>query len=182
MRVIGGAARGRHLLVPKTTATRPTSDLIRGVIFNLLEQEDVVWDRVLDLYAGSGALGIEALSRGAASATFVEQHPAACRTIAENLRRLGLSDRATVLCQPVRRALPKLGDRYSIILLDPPYADPDVETVLAELAASPLVGPDTVIVLEHSRQRDPAPTDARLRRVKVRCHGDTCVSLFRRGE
>jgi 16S rRNA (guanine966-N2)-methyltransferase len=182
MRVIGGAERGRPLLAPKTKATRPTSDLIRGVIFNLLEQEDVVWDRVLDLYAGSGALGIEALSRGAATATFVEHHPAACRAIAENLRRLGLSDRATVLCQSVRRALPKLGGRYSIILLDPPYADPDVEEVLTALAASPLVGPETVIVLEHARQRDLALEGARLRPVKVRCHGDTCVTLFRRGE
>lgn len=178
----GGTCRGRPLLVPKTGATRPTSDLLRGVIFNLLEREAETWERVLDLYAGSGALGIEALSRGAGHATFVERHPEACRTIAENLRRLGLTDRATVRCQAVRSALATLTDPYSIIFLDPPYADPDVDAVLAELAGSPVVGPETVIVLEHSRQRDPAPAPPRLRRVTLRCHGDTCVSLFRRGE
>jgi 16S rRNA (guanine966-N2)-methyltransferase len=182
MRVIGGSERGRLLRAPKTAATRPTSDLIRGVIFNLLEHEAEDWERVLDLYAGSGALGIEALSRGAAQATFVERHPAACRTIVENLRRLKLADRAEVVCQPVRHALPSLQGRYSIILLDPPYADPEVEGVLAELARSALVGPETVVVLEHSKQRDPIPEQANLRRTKLRCHGDTCVSLFRRGE
>lgn len=182
MRVIAGSERGRPLLAPKSDATRPTSDLIRGVIFNLLEQEIEEWGRVLDLYAGSGALGIEALSRGAEHATFVERHPAACRTIAENLRRLKLTERATVLCQPVRKALPSLRGPYSIILLDPPYADPDLESVLDDLASSPLVGTDTVVVVEHSKQRDPIPQQATLRRTKRRCHGDTCVSLFRRGE
>ncbi|GIW10628.1 MAG: 16S rRNA (guanine(966)-N(2))-methyltransferase RsmD [Chloroflexi bacterium] len=181
MRVIAGSARGRPLRVPKGGASRPTSDLMRGVVFDLLTALGAAWDSVLDLYAGSGALGIEALSRGARRAVFVEQDRAACRTIRENLTRLGFQEQAEVRCQPVERALRTLAGPYSIILLDPPYADPTLAATLAQVGRSGLVGPATLVVLEHSKPR-PVTAVPGLVLVKQRCHGDSCVSIFRRGE
>ncbi|MFN8534270.1 MAG: 16S rRNA (guanine(966)-N(2))-methyltransferase RsmD [Dehalococcoidia bacterium] len=180
MRVIAGRARGRPLLAPKGAQTRPTSDLIRGVIFNLLAQEVDDLGEVLDLYAGSGALGIEALSRGAERVTFVERNPTACRVISENLHRLDLAEGTTIVNAPVKRALTTLNGAYTIILLDPPYADSEIDEVLAQLAASSLVGSETIVVVEHSKHREPEGPG--LMRVKRRCHGDTCVSIFRRVE
>jgi 16S rRNA (guanine966-N2)-methyltransferase len=182
MRVIAGSARGRPLVAPKTSATRPTSDLLRGVIFNLLANEVDDLGLVLDLYAGSGALGIEALSRGAERADFVEAAPVACRAIKANLERLGFQDQARVYCQPVNRLLPKLVEPYTIVLLDPPYADPSLDAVLLQLESSPVLGPDTLVVLEHARNRTVGAGLSSLTAFKERRHGDGSVTLFRRGE
>src|SRR5581483_8943357 len=97
MRVIAGAARGRPLQAPKSPATRPTSDLVRGAIFSMLETRGAWFTRVLDLYAGTGAMGIEALSRGAERAVFVERDRAACAVITANLEKTGLSSNGTIL-------------------------------------------------------------------------------------
>jgi 16S rRNA (guanine966-N2)-methyltransferase len=179
MRVIAGRAKGRMLRAPKSAHVRPTSDLVRGVIFDMLEARGVGWERVLDLYAGSGALGIEALSRGAGWADFAEQDARCCAAIRENLDRTGLADRGRVHCLPVRQALASLEGRYGLVLLDPPYGDPDLEAVLEELASLELVNGESVVSVEHSRR---APLPERigvLRRIVNRRHGDTCVSLYR---
>ncbi len=181
MRVIAGSARGRAIIAPKTSQTRPTSDLIRGVIFNLLSNELDSFGRVLDLYAGSGALGIEALSRGAEWVDFVDKAPLACRAITQNLERLGFASRAKVHCQPVARALAVLPGRYTIILLDPPYADPSLDGVLGQIERADLLEPGGLAVVEHARKR-PVGEGLQLAVVKDRCHGDTCVSIFRRGD
>jgi len=121
VRIIAGEHRGARIFAPKGLDTRPTSDRVREAAFNLIGPVDGA--AVLDLFAGSGAMGLEALSRGAASAVFVESDRDACRTINRNLDKLGL-DNATVLCQDALTALradARAGTRYDLVLLDPPY-------------------------------------------------------------
>lgn len=123
MRVISGTARGRRLVAPEGSTTRPTSDRVREATLNALGSLGAVVDaRILDLFAGSGALGIEALSRGAAHVTFVDQDKAAIRTIERNLATCGLADRARVVASPVGRflATAQTGE-WDLALLDPPY-------------------------------------------------------------
>jgi 16S rRNA (guanine966-N2)-methyltransferase len=117
MRIIAGSHRGHRIAAPAGRETRPTSDRVRENAFNLIGPIDGA--DVLDLFAGSGALGLEALSRGAGSATFVESGREACRTINANLDKLGL--RGTVLCQDVARLLQRERRRYDLVLCDPPY-------------------------------------------------------------
>src|SRR4030042_6735847 len=123
MRVIAGKAKGHHLKAPKGSLIRPTSDLVRGAIFAILDSVATNWSRVLDLYAGTGALGIEALSRGAGWADFVEREVRCCNVIKENLEQTKLSESAHVYCCTVRKALSFLKEFYGIVLLDPPYND-----------------------------------------------------------
>src|SRR5438445_4753778 len=140
MRVIAGRARGVPIKGPPGPGTRATSDKVRGAIFDALAAE-VVDARVLDLYAGTGALGIEALSRGAASCLFVEKAAAACRVIEANLRTTRLAERAKVWCASVSAALDRLETavglqeaflpRYTMVVLDPPYGDPTSLDVVA---------------------------------------------------
>jgi 16S rRNA (guanine966-N2)-methyltransferase len=188
MRVIAGSAKGHALKAPKSTATRPTSDKVRGAVFAMLDAKGVVGGaRVLDLYAGTGALGVEALSRGAAWCDFVESDRTACRTIAENLEHTRLGAKAKVHARSVEQVLahPQTipphspnGVGYDIILLDPPYDDAGTGMVLERLAASPLVRRDGVVVLEHSKRSAVAEAYGDLHLLKTRRHGDTCISMF----
>ncbi|HEX2171236.1 MAG TPA: 16S rRNA (guanine(966)-N(2))-methyltransferase RsmD [Dehalococcoidia bacterium] len=182
MRIIAGSARGLPLKAPPTRATRPTSDRVRESLFGLIESSAANWDAVLDLYAGSGALGIEALSRGAGWADFVESQRAACAAIRENLSRARLADRARVICRPVDRALPELNRRYDIILLDPPYADAQRDAILARLARSPLLTGQSLVVVEHSRHHPVIEAYPPLHLTKQRRYGDTLISIFEQGE
>lgn len=127
MRVISGTARGRRLVAPDGATTRPTPDRVREATFNALGSLDAVVDAtVLDLFAGSGALGIEALSRGAAQVTFVDQDRAARRAIETNLAACGLADQATVVTEPVERFVRTAADRrWDLALVDPPYDHSD---------------------------------------------------------
>ena len=145
-RVISGSARGRRLAVPDGTATRPTSDRAReGLFSSLLSLVDLEQARVLDLYAGSGALGLEALSRGAASATLVECDPGAVAVLRDNVAQLGLPG-AHVVAAPVERWLDVDPEpRYDLALVDPPY-ELDVAPVLALL--EPWVADDAVVAVE----------------------------------
>jgi len=123
MRIIAGSRKGARIFAPKGLDTRPTADRVREAAFNLLGPGAAEDATVLDLFAGSGAMGLEALSRGAAHATFVESDREACRTINRNLEKLGL-DNATVLCQDALTALradARGGTRYDLVLVDPPY-------------------------------------------------------------
>lgn len=179
MRVVGGIAKGRKLRMPKHAPTRPTSDLVREAMFNILTSMDVDWTRVLDLYAGTGALGIEALSRGAGWADFVERDREACAVVRENLELTGLSDRAKVYCLPAARALGRLHGPYTLVLADPPYADPEAVRVMERLGASDLVGPGTTIVYEHARRVEPPARLGPFSLVMTRRHGDTAISIYR---
>jgi 16S rRNA (guanine966-N2)-methyltransferase len=178
VRVIGGTARGRTLVAPK--GARPTSDLARGALFDMLAHMDVPWERALDWFAGSGALGIEALSRGAGWVDFVERDPGAVAAIRRNLAATGFSTRAAVHRLEAAKALRALPGPYDIILADPPYALPELPRLLEELAASALVGPGTVVVVEHARRRPLPETLPDLALVKQKRHGDTMLSIYRK--
>jgi 16S rRNA (guanine966-N2)-methyltransferase len=181
MRVIAGVARGVPLVAPPGRGTRPTSDRTKEAIFSILGELGCEGS-VLDLFAGSGALGIEALSRGASSCDFVESAPAACRAIDANLIKTKLGAGTRVYQQPVARFVEGAARNghgpYDLILMDPPYAMPDLDAVLRALADSPLVGPRTVLLVEHSRRRSLPPALGRLQLVKVRQHGDSACSLY----
>lgn len=178
MRVIAGSARGRRLKSPKG-AVRPTSDLLRGVIFDMLDAMGADYARVLDLYAGTGALGIEALSRGGGTCDFVERDPGAAQLVKENLALAGLADRGRVIRVPVERAPERLQGPYTLLLADPPYADDAAVQAVERVAGAPLLAPGAVVVLEHSKRREPPEALASLRRDRTRRHGDSAVSIYR---
>lgn len=185
LRVIAGAARGRRLAAPPGRATRPTGGLVRGALFNMLAHRGWLDDAVvLDLFAGSGALGIEALSRGAARAFFVEQAAAARRAVDQNLDASGFASRAEVLPTSVAQALRRLASRGVVVdgvLADPPYERGWVRRLLALLAPSPVLAPDAWIALEHA-VAEPADAEQGFRPVAARRHGRTQITLLVREE
>lgn len=160
--------------------TRPTSDKMRGAVFDMLAAMGASMERVLDLYAGTGALGIEALSRGAAHADFVERAAAAGQVIRDNLDKTRLSARARVIRGEVERTLPRLDGVYDLVFLDPPYADPRAAATLTALGASQLIDPASVVVYEHDRRTAPPAAVGPLPVRVTRCHGDTCVTIYDR--
>ena len=178
MRVITGSAKGHRLKFPKGTTTRPATDLVRGAIFSILENITDDWARVLDLFSGSGALGIEALSRGAGWVDFVEQEAKCCAIIKENLEHTKLAAKAQIYCRDAKKALYFLDKEYSIILMDPPYSDTSIGSLLSQLATSALVGEDTVLVITHSPRLTLDSTYAPLDLIKEHRHGDSCIALY----
>lgn len=181
MRIITGTAKGRQLKSPKSSATRPTTALVRGAMFSTLDSVAGDWDRVLDLYAGSGALGIEALSRGAGWVDFVEKTPKCCAIIKENLKITGFASQAKVYCCSVSKALSMLSGEYDIVLVDAPYSDNSLLGTLEELFSSPLLGEYTTVVVQHS-SRQPLPLELeQLHRIRDRHYGDTCLSIYQHG-
>ena len=179
MRVIAGEAKGHRLAGPPSRATRPTSDLVRGAIFSALESMGVDLTRVLDLYAGSGALGIEALSRGGEWCDFVEKDARTCASIRENLAKTRFDGRAKVHCAPVERALARLEGPYTLVLADPPYAQ-EAAPPLERLVESGLAeAGGTVLVLEHSSREEGPERLGGLSQVKTLRHGDSAVSIYR---
>ena len=182
MRVIAGTAKGHHLKFPKGTRTRPATDLVRGAIFSILENTARGWSQVLDLFSGSGALGIEALSRGAGWVDFVESEPRCCGIIKENLEKTKLAARAHVYCCNVTKAIAFLDEEYDIILMDPPYANRAIGGVITQLAASRLVGKDTTVVVTHSPHLTLSSNYDKIFLVKEHRHGDSCISIYRKEE
>jgi 16S rRNA (guanine(966)-N(2))-methyltransferase RsmD len=176
VRIVAGAARGRPLRAPRGAATRPTSDKVRGAVFNLLGQF-FEGGAVLDLYAGSGALALEALSRGCARAVCVEQDRSAAEAIARNAEACGFTGRLEVRREPVEGALARLPrGAFALAFLDPPYATgPDA--ALAQLP--PLLAPGAVAVAEHDAHRPPAERYGALALVDRRTYGDTGISIYR---
>ena len=180
MRVIAGKAKGHRLKVPKGTPTRPATDLVRGAIFSILESTTSHWLRVLDLFAGSGALGIEALSRGAGRVDFVEQEPRCCSIIRQNLEKTKLAAQAHIYCCSVAKAISFLEEEYSIVLMDPPYSDSSIGKVVQQLATSKLVGKESIVVVTHSPHLPLNSTYATLHMLKERRHGDSCITLYQK--
>ena len=183
MKVIAGQAHGHRLKAPRGTATRPTAARVRESIFSRLAARfDLAGLAVLDLFAGSGALGIEALSRGANSATFVDSSRAAAAAIKSNLEALGLAPRCHVLCLDARRALGELARqcaRFDLVMCDAPYQQGLSAEILARLCDLNLLALGAWVVLELSR-REPAPEEPRLERVSVATLGDHRIVLYRR--
>ena len=154
MRIISGEFRSRKLRFPKSKKTRPMTDRAKETIFNILG-ETVRHARVLDLFAGTGSLGLEALSRGAIHATFVEEGDWARKSLSDNVKMLGLVRQSTFLWQDVFKAFKRLeheGESFDLIFLDPPYNQGLVKKLLNVLGRSDIVTPQTQVVLHRSRQ------------------------------
>jgi 16S rRNA (guanine966-N2)-methyltransferase len=179
MRIIAGALKGRRL-APVKGRIRPTSAKVREAVFSILGSA-VGGLRVLDLFAGTGALGIEALSRGAAAAVFVEDHPESLKVLRRNLADFGLVGRTTVWPLPAAAALKKLatrGETFGLAFLDPPYGGGEVVEALTALAELPLLAPGARVVVEHSRRESLPEVCGALTRLTLRRYGDTQVAFY----
>ncbi len=181
MRIIAGSAKGRPLKGPKGPGLRPTSDRVRESLFNILGQwlEGLV---VLDLFAGTGALAFESLSRGASRAVLVDKGKEALRLCRENAAALGMLERSEILSSAVdSRLAPTLTSRgpFDLVFADPPYADFAPAQILELLAAVPLVRPEGRVVVEHDRRAEAPAALGPFERVDERRFGDTVVSFYR---
>jgi 16S rRNA (guanine(966)-N(2))-methyltransferase RsmD len=186
MRVIAGTYRSRILKSLKGLALRPTSDRLRETLFNVLAP-NIAGSRFVDLFAGTGAIGIEALSRGAAEVVFIENHPPAATLIRRNLESLGISTGVTVRAVDALRGLAMLATRkmkaapgFDYVFLDPPYAAAEeYARVLEFLGSATLLAPGAIVVAEHRRNFDLCEEAGTLRRFRVLRQGDAALSFYR---
>jgi len=180
MWVTGGQAKGTRLKTLPRRSIRPTTSVVKQAIFSVLENRTSSWGRVLDLYAGTGALGIEALSRGAEWVDFVDQRRSCCDIIRANLHKVRGLDRAHVYCCSVNKAVAFLTSSYDIIFLDPPYSDLSVSDSIETLTKSSLVGENCTIVLCHANRLSVNSDYDGVHLVEQRRYGDTVVSLYQK--
>ncbi len=181
MRLTGGEARGRRLVSPRGTGTRPTSDRIRENLFNILGPLDGL--RVLDLFCGAGTLGLEALSRGAREAWFVDASPLPLRALEASVVRLGFQGRVHVVRARLPGWLGRIHDhagRFDLIMLDPPYGAPELQACLQILGRGNLLGEAGRVVAEHDRAQPIEPAYGALCRVDIRRYGRTVLSFYDR--
>jgi len=180
VRVAGGSARGVPLAEPKGIRLRPTSGLVREALFNILSTA-VEGARILDLYAGTGALGIEALSRGAEQVVFVEPNPASLHILRANLERCHMSSTAEVHACSVEEFLKRAGQwniAFDIIFADPPYRLDSVSMLLPSLERSVIIGPETIVILEHPTKHSIPERIGHLSLLRHYRYGDTSLSTF----
>ena len=176
MRIIAGSLKGRRLDTPDWPGLRPTSDRLRETLFNVLAPR-IAGTRFLDAFAGTGAVGIEALSRGAAHVTFVEHDRRAARLIEDNLRRCGVNDRYAIIRAGFADAMQQVSEAFDLLFLDPPYGpEPLVEAIAI---AAPRVTHGAWLVVEHAR-RDVAPeAPAGLIRTRLLTSGDSALAFYK---
>lgn len=184
MRIIAGQSRGRRLKAPRGTTTRPATARVRNSIFSRLNSRlDISGTRVLDLFAGSGSLAIEALSRGAAHATMVDSSPAAASAIRRNLETLKLKERGRILACEVDRALTTLaagGERFDIIFVDAPYRADTSAEIVSRIAALALLSTEGWIVVRQYRRAAMAEAACGIQCESVATIGDHRIALYRR--
>ena len=181
MRVLAGALKGQRLVTPKGRTTRPTADQVRIACLDTLMPYLEAGD-FLDLFAGAGGVGIEALSRGAPAAVFVEQDAMALRALRDNVERLGLRDRARVLRDDAARAVEGLrgaGRRFAVVFTDPPYDSSRAAPALAAVAGGGALLPGALVVVQHGTKAPPPDAPGVLTRWKARRFGDTTLTFFR---
>ena len=187
MRVVAGSAKGRRLLAPKGPGTRPVMDRVKTALFDILAGE-VVGGRFLDLFAGTGGIGIEALSRGAEAATFIELEPEALRYVRRNLETTGLTARAETVRADAFRFLGDAraaGRRYDLVYVAPPQYQGMAARALAQLDAAPLTEPGGLVIAQiHPRERGELDALAltRLRRYDERRYGSTLLLFYEHGD
>jgi 16S rRNA (guanine966-N2)-methyltransferase len=187
MRVIAGTYRSRILKSLKGLALRPTSDRLRETLFNVLGP-GIFGSRFLDVFAGTGALGIEALSRGAAHAAFIENHAPAAALICKNLASLKITSAATVICADALRALESLAARvnagdppYDYVFIDPPWAaTAEYSRAMQYLTTSALLAPDGIVIVEHRKSFALPESFGALKGVRILRQGDAALSFYRR--
>ncbi|MBT0652778.1 16S rRNA (guanine(966)-N(2))-methyltransferase RsmD [Geomobilimonas luticola] len=182
MRVISGSARGRRLFTPANHRVRPTADRVKEALFNILAGAvDFPGCRVLDIFAGTGNLGIESLSRGAGMAVFVDSHRESVALIRKNLFLVGFDSRGRIIERDAVTALGMLekeGELFDLVFLDPPYDQGLAEKVLNSLAGSPLLHAGSLVVVEVSSREDLPDAFDRLVRFDRRVYGDTALVFF----
>ena len=179
MRVITGTARGVQLKTPDGLKTRPTSDRVKEALFSII-QFDLPCARVLDLFGGTGQLGIEALSRGAKSAVFVDEGEKACALIRENLKRTKLSEQAKVIRSDYMQYLHTCRETFDIVFLDPPYAEVFLENALNKLAEIDILESGAIIVAERPVDKDLPWEISGFTKSKDYKYGNTVLTLYRK--
>jgi 16S rRNA (guanine966-N2)-methyltransferase len=183
MRIIAGRFKGRRLVTPKGDVTRPTADQVRIALMDTL----MPWlseARFLDLFAGAGGVGLEALSRGAAHATFVERDARAVAALRANVDTLGVAGVTRVLRGDAVAELDRLaraGERFGVVFLDPPYEAGVLDAALARLGAADVTAPGALVIAQHFTKRAPAPAVGALRAFRTRRFGETTLTFFRGG-
>jgi 16S rRNA (guanine966-N2)-methyltransferase len=180
MRVIAGESKGQRIGSLKSLGARPTTQRVRASLFSILEASGLEGKRVVDLYAGTGTLGIEALSRGAIWADFVEASPKRCALLRRNLTTLGYSAKSKVHCMKVERALKSLGKSYDLVLMDPPYTLGPVHHVLEKVGD--LAKEGALVAAGHSKRHPLEAKYNELELLKERKYGDTVCSIYREGK
>ena len=184
MRIISGTAKGRRLTAPKDQRVRPTADRIKEALFSIVTSRLGTFAdcRVLDLFAGTGNLGIEALSRGSLQAVFVDSHPESVRLIRENLRLTGVAERATVLPLDALKGLTILRQqerRFELVFIDPPYRQQELrDQVLSLLGDGELLGGDPLVIVESAARDELPPAVGCLVQDDRRVYGDTALTIF----
>ena len=179
MRVITGSARGRRLREPEGFEIRPTTDRVKEGVFSAVQFE-IEGRRILDLFAGTGQLGIECLSRGAAFAVFVDQNPAAVETVRHNLTVTGLADRARVVTDDAFAYLQRTRERFDLIFLDPPYRTELLEKAVQSITAFDILTPRGIMLMEHPAQTDPPRVFSPYVLRRTYRYGKIAVTLCRR--
>jgi 16S rRNA (guanine966-N2)-methyltransferase len=179
MRIIAGTLGGRRLKAPPGDATRPTADRVREALFSILGPPPA-GARVLDLCAGAGGLGLEALSRGAAGAVFVDSDRRALAALRANLAALGLEGTSQVHAGDARTVLRRLAGTFHWVFADPPYRSGLADLLVDDLSDGRLLGAGAVVVIEHDRRLPPAERHGCLVRTDLRRYGDSELSFFRR--
>ena len=184
MKIIAGTLKGRRLVSPRGLGTRPTADQVRIALMDTLAPH-LLGARFLDLFAGAGSVGLEALSRGAARAVFVERDAAAVAALRRNVGALGVDDRTRVLRADVERALGVLAaadERFELVFLDPPYGADLVAATLGRLGAGTLTAPGALVVAQHFTKQPPPGAAGALTAFRTRRFGETTLTFFRAGE
>lgn len=183
VRITGGVHRGRRLRLPRSANLRPTSDKVRSAVFSILSADRLQDAPALDLYAGSGVLGLEALSRGAAGAVFVESDARRCRHIRDAIEALGLADRGSVHNGKVERILGTLtSGGFRVVFADPPYTLTDWQPLMRLLNRAGLLAEGAVVVAEHRHDTGLADEYGGLALLTRRRYGDTAISIYEKGE
>ncbi|MBE6954338.1 MAG: 16S rRNA (guanine(966)-N(2))-methyltransferase RsmD [Ruminococcaceae bacterium] len=179
MRVITGTARGVRLLTPEGEQTRPTTDRVKEALFNII-QFDIEGRSVLDLFAGTGQLGIEALSRGAKDAVFVDNRSEAVKLIKENLRKTRMQERSTVFTGDYASFLQTTKQRFDLIFLDPPYAESFLENALKRISTIDIVKDGGIIICERPVEKELSQELSGFERSKDYRYGKTIITLYRK--
>ena len=183
MRIISGTARGRTIVAPAGDGTRPTQDKVRESLFNIIRW-DVMEARILDLFAGTGALSLESLSRGAQSAVLVDTDRAACEAIRKNIAACRMEDKARLIVRDYRQAMDQLareGEVFDVVFLDPPYRMENTGEMCAALYDKGLLAKEFLLVVEHKRGLAPL-VDERFEAFDQRDYGDTQITFIRSAE
>jgi 16S rRNA (guanine966-N2)-methyltransferase len=180
MRIISGELRGRKLLSPDSDKVRPTTDKVKEAVFNILAPylEDAV---VIDLFAGTGSLGLEALSRGAVRVYFVDKSKESINLVKENVKRCAAEDRSVILLYDFERGLERIPEKVDIIFLDPPYSKGFMEKSLSLISASMRLNEDGIVVAEHGKDEILPDRIGNLTKIKEKKYGKIMISIYSYG-